>query len=47
LDYRFLQIIQKLVCAQRLGIFFVFENKKLVGEKLRWAVQKMIDEFGA
>lgn len=27
LDYSFLQIIQKLMCAQRLGVFFILENE--------------------
>lgn len=47
LDQRLLQIVQQVGCAQRLGVFFIFNDEKLIGEKLRGAVQKMIYEFGA
>jgi hypothetical protein len=41
------QIVQQVGCAQCLGVSLIFKNEKLICEKLRWAVQKMIDEFGA
>ena len=47
LNHHLFHIVQQVGCAQGAGVFLVFKDEKLVCEKLRCSVQKMINEFSA
>jgi len=47
LDHCLLQIIQKLVCAQRLGIFLIFKIRSSLAKSSAGLSRRSIDEFRA